>query len=83
MITLVFFVHVPFPLFTMQPSCRPVVIYPSSRSSLQMSARVAAIVVADCFDESLRYYTRLYAATPGCCSIAAPVKCQVTCQRKV
>ena len=50
-------VHVRFPIFaestTLRP-CRPEAVQPpSSSSSLQLCARVAAVVVADCFDRSL------------------------------
>ena len=34
-------------------SCRPAAVRPPSSSSLQLSARVAAVAVADCFDGSL------------------------------
>ena len=40
---------------------------PSSNISLQLYARVAAVVVADCFSRSLRCSTRLYANTSRCC----------------
>lgn len=57
-----------FPVFaqsTALRSYRPVVVHPPSSSSLQLSARVTAVVVADCFDRSLRYPP--WATTSRCC----------------
>ena len=80
-------VHVRFPILaqsTTLRSCRPAAVQPPSSSSLQLYARVAAVVVADCFDRSLRYSTRLYATTSlAAAASAASVKCQVTCRRQV
>ena len=79
MFRLVCFVHVHFPLLaqtTTLRSCRPAAVQPLSSSSRPLSARVAAIVVADCFDRSLRCSTRLYAATSRCCCYC--FSCQVT-----
>ena len=76
---LVCFVHVHFPLLaqtTTLRSCRPAAAQPPSSSSLQLSARVAAVVVADCFDRILRCSTRLYAATSRCC--CSCYSCQVS-----
>ena len=85
MFRLVCFVHVHFPILaqsTTLRSCRPAAVQPPS-SSMQLSARVAAVVVADCFGRSL---DALSASTPPLAAAAAtdaPVKCQVTCRRKV
>ena len=57
-----------FPIFAQSTplrSCRPAAVQPPSSSSLQLSGRVAAVVVADCFDRSLRYPP--YATTSHCC----------------
>ena len=62
-------VHVHFPIFAQSStlrSCRPAAVKPPS-SSVQLYARVAAVVVGDCFDRSLRCFTRLYAITSRCC----------------
>ena len=79
MSSLVCFVHVPFPILaqiTTLRSCHSAAVQPPSSSSLQLSARVAAAVVADCFDRSLRCSTRLYAATSRCCCYCC--SCQVS-----
>ena len=44
--------------------CRPAAVQPPSSSSLQLYARVAAVV--NCFDRSLRCFSRLYATTSRC-----------------
>ena len=51
-------------------------------SRLQLYARVAAVVVGDYFDRSLRCSTHLYATTSRCCCFLQ-VKCQVKCRRNV
>ena len=56
-------------------------VQPPSSSSLQLYARVAAFVVGDYFDRSLRCSTRLDATTSRCCCFSC--FCQVTCRRKV
>ena len=53
-------VHVHFPIFvqsTRLRSCRPEAVQPPSSSSLQLYARVAAVVVADCFEMSVPFVT--------------------------
>ena len=73
---LAYFVRIHFPILaqsTTLPSYRPAAVQPPSSSSLQLSGRVAAVAVADCFDRSLRCSTRLYAlplaaAATYCCS---------------
>ena len=45
-------------------SCRPSSVQPPSSSSVQLSARVPPVVVADCFDQSLCYPP--YATTSRC-----------------
>ena len=59
---------------------RPAAVRPPS-SSLQLYARVVAVVVDGYFDQSLRCSTRLYATTSRCCCFCC--SCQVTCRRKV
>ena len=54
---------------------------PDSSSSLQLYARVAAVVIGDYFDRSLRCSTRLYATTSRCCCFCC--FCQVVCRRKL
>ena len=61
------------PRYDLPPS--PVVQPPGS-SSLQLYASVADVVVADCFDWSLRCSTRLYATTSRCCCFCC--FCQVS-----
>ena len=66
MFRLVCFVRVHFPILaqsTTLRSCRPAAVQSPSSSSLQLSARLAAVVAADCFDRSLRCATRLCADT--------------------
>ena len=76
-------VHLHFPIVaqsTTLRSCRPAAVQPPS-SSLQLIARVAAVVIADCLIgacDALPAYTPLPLA-----ATAASVKCQVTCRRKV
>ena len=73
-------VHVHFPIFaqsTTLRSCRPAAVQPPSSSSLQLCARVAAAVVADCFDRSVPFVTLPYPIFLLCCgcvrmSIACP-----------
>ena len=76
MFRLVFCVRVHFPILaqsTTLRSCRPAAVQPrSSSSSLQLSARVAAVVVADCFNRSLRDALPAYTSLP-LAAAAAPV----------
>ena len=74
---LVCFVHVHFPILaqnTALRSCRPAAVQPPSSSSLQLSARVAAVAVADCFDRSLRCFTRYTPLPLAAAATASPVK---------
>ena len=80
------FVRIHFPILAQSTTLRsygPAAVQPRSSSSLQLSARVLAVAVADCFDRSLRCSTRLYALPLAAAATAAPVQCQVTCRRKV
>ena len=60
---------------------RPAAVQPPGGSSLQLYARVPAVVVGDYFDRSLRCSTRLYATTSRCCCFCC--FCQVTYRRTV
>ena len=52
----------------------PAVVQPPGNSSLKLYTRVAAVVVGDYFDRSLRCSTRLYVTTLAAAVSAASVK---------
>ena len=75
MFRLMFCVHIHFPILaqsTTPRSCRPAAVQPPRSSSLQFSARVAAVAVADCFNRSLRDALPAYTSLP-LAAAAAPV----------
>ena len=73
-------VHGHFPIFAQRTtlrSCRPSAVQSPSSSSLQLYARVAAVLVADCVDWSVPVVTSPYPTFLLCCrcvrmSIACP-----------
>ena len=74
------YTYIYFPILaqnTTLRSCRPAAVKPPCSSNLQLYARVAAVVVADCFDRSVPLVTPPYPIFLLCCrcvrmSIACP-----------